>query len=296
MPRSHRQEALRSRYHFDCDCLRCRDDLDVYQVCQQNPYLHVNEATLSPDLETLRNPLIGASLSADKSLRRHVEEIYSRNSGSLQGADPSQKREELKRRWKECSRLRSARLFAVEPLCQVLVEASIYFGERGDFAAALVVMSFVAFYVDPYRSPMPFGAQRLKGLLMLAKLLTHTAAAFAGAGGGATPAPSLSGAVGSKVSEILARADQVTACHLLLVFIMRFSPTAHSGEPLSGEAAELLHEIESLEGRQQETSMLQAISRNPGGEDESQFMEIVLGPVRELAELALDVLTEEFGP
>ena len=268
----------------------------MYQVCQRYPHLGLNDSTLSPDAQTLRNPPIGTFLRSDPSLQRNVEEIYPLCSGSLEGASPAQKREELRRRWKACSRLRSALLFAVEPLAQTLVEAGIYLGERGDYEAALAVMSFIALRVDPYRSPMPFTAQRTKGWLMLVKLMSHTAAASyfssvgAAAGGGAGATTARTGTK-AKISEVLARTDQVAACRLALTLIAAWTPTAHASEPrLTGEAAELAHQIAALPGRPQED-----IPLNITPEDERRFMDTLLGPVRELSELALDVLTEEFG-
>ncbi|RYP81968.1 hypothetical protein DL770_005729 [Monosporascus sp. CRB-9-2] len=289
--RSHRQEALRSRYHFDCSCVRCTEDLDVYQACQRYPHLELNSFSLTPDLEAFQKPRIKYFLSSNMSLQRNVEEIYSSCSGSLQGMDALGKREELRRRWGKCEQLRKAMLFAIEPLAQFFVESSIYFAEQDDFPAALAVSCFVALQSDPYRSPMPFAAQRVKEMLMIAKLLTNTAPGVA-----SPPANTTTATVRSKLSEILAKMDQITVCQFVLTLVLRWGPAAHSSDwQVCSQAKDLLKDIESLPGREKEYAMVKAFLKNPSGPDEGLFFEVgVLKPIRELSEIAIDVLSAEF--
>ncbi len=183
-------------------------------------------------------------------------------------------------------------MFAVEPLSQVLVEAVIFLGEQGDFAAALSVACFIALQIDPYRNPMPFAAQRVKGMLMVAKILTNTAPGVA-----APPADDRREAVQTKLSNILVQTDQVTVCHAVLALVIRWGPAAHSNEwEVCSEARDLLKDIEALPGREKECAMVNAFSRNPSGPDESLFFEIgVLKPIQELSRIALDVIAVEFA-
>lgn len=291
MHRAHRQEALRSRYHFDCICPRCRDDLDVYQVCRVYPHLELNSFSLAPDIQVLRKAPVQESLNSNMSLQRNVEEVYPGCSMSLQGIDTLEKREELRRRWSMCRQLRKTKMFAMEPLSQVLVEAGIYFGEQGDFAAALAISCFIALEIDPYRYPMPFAAQRVKGLLMIAKLLTNTAP-----GVSSPPIGDTKGAAKTRLSELLAKTDQVTICHAMLVLVLHWGPAAHSSEwQVCSEAKGLLKDIKTLPGREKEYAMVETLYRNPNGPDESIYFEIgVLRPIRELSEIALDIMALEF--
>lgn len=215
--------------------------------------------------------------------------------------DAPQKRRELARRWGQCGRLRAARMFAVDPLCHVLVEAIIYLSERGDFAAALAIACFVSRHVEPYRHPAPFSAQRVKGALTLANILSNTAAASAASS-------SASGSTArARISELLARTDQVSVCQAIAMLVVRWGPAAHSEEwQVYAQAREMLADIESLPGRERENASVRAVFGNPGGgngggggggpDERSELFGEILTPIRNLAELALDVLAEEFGP
>ncbi|RYP24768.1 hypothetical protein DL765_000314 [Monosporascus sp. GIB2] len=267
------------------------EDLDVYQACQRYPHLGLNSFSITPDLQAFQKPRIKHFLSSNMSLQRNVEEIYPSCSGSLQGMGALDKREELRRRWGKCEQLRKAMLFAIEPLAQFLVEASIYFGEQDDFPAALAVSCFVALQSDPYRSPMPFAAQRVKGMLMIAKILTNTAPSVA-----SPPTNAATGTVRSKLSETLAKMDQITVCQVVLTLVLRWGPAAHSNDwQVCSQAKDLLKDIESLPGREKEHAMVNAFLKNPSGPEERLFFEIgVLKPIRELSEIAIDILSAEF--
>ena len=68
----------------------------------------------------------------------------------------------------------------------------------------------------------------------------------------------------------------------------------------------MLADIESLPGRERENASVRAVFGNPGGgngggggggpDERSELFGEILTPIRNLAELALDVLAEEFGP
>ncbi|KAL7628609.1 hypothetical protein AAE478_000124 [Parahypoxylon ruwenzoriense] len=289
--RSQRQQALKSRYYFDCVCPRCKDDLDIYQVCQKYPHPELNSFSLVPDFGRLQHPPIKESLNSNKLLQRRVEEIYPVCSGSLQGLSLVEKSKQLGQRWKMCAPLRKAELYAIEPLHQVFVEAGVYFSEQNNFAYGLAISCFIALNSDPYRGPMPFDGQRVKGMLMIAKLLTHTASA-------ASTVPSGSGvALATRISRALSKMDQVTMCQIALTMVIRYSPEAHSKEwQVYIQARDLLNELEGLPGRERENTMVYAISRNPNSPDEKPFFEtVVLDPIRTLAQFALEVMDTEFG-
>ncbi|KAI1504356.1 hypothetical protein F5X99DRAFT_423828 [Biscogniauxia marginata] len=290
--RTHRQEALKRRYHFDCTCLRCEDDLDLYQVCQKYPHLELNSLSLFPDLQKLRNPPISRFLHSDKTLQRAVEDIYPTCSEPLRGQNSEGKVKQLRQRWKACEPLWKAELYAIDPMSQVLAETNIYFSENGHFIYSLAISCFIALNCDPYRSPMPFGPQRVKGLFMIAKLLSNTAPADMGS----EPSKG-SGPIATKISQILSKVDQATMCQVLLALVAHYGPAAHSTEwQVYRQATDLLSDIESLPGREPEDSLVKAFIRNPKGVEETRFFEsAVLNPIRELSQFALEIMASEFS-
>ncbi|KAF2968281.1 hypothetical protein GQX73_g5354 [Xylaria multiplex] len=295
---SERQEALKTRYHFTCDCPRCKDDMDAYQVCRKYPHLHLNALSVAPDVQTLQDSQ-GHSLSAGKLLRATIEEIYLWCSKSLLDLSESDKQKQLRRRWTACKPLRNSRVpaHAIEPLPHVLMEASMYFGEKGSFAYSLSISSFLATQVDPYKAAAPFAPQRVKGLLMIAKLLANTAPADldSSLGGRKTLVPGKS--LWAGISNALGKMDQVTMCQIILELVVYHAPAAHSKEwAVFRVAKDLLSDIEALQGRETEDALIKAFMRNPNGTEERRFFEqAILSPLRELAAFCFDIMDSEFG-
>ncbi|KAI0008921.1 hypothetical protein F4779DRAFT_641288 [Xylariaceae sp. FL0662B] len=290
--RSHRQKALKTRYHFDCSCPRCKDDLDVYQVCQRYPHLELNLFSLTPDLKRLRNPPVKQSTHTDELIRREVEELYPSCSGLLQGLTSEEQLKALKQWWKACAQLRKAELYAVEPLNHVLVEACVYFSKNGNFACSLAISCFLALNSDPYTSPMPFSAQRVKGMLMVAKLLANTAP------GDVPSVMSGSGdSLASRISQALSKMDQATMCQMVLTMVVYYGPSAHSTQwQVYHQAKDMLADLESLPGRDIERGLVKAFARNSNGSEERRFIEsAVLEPIQQLAGFALEIMVNEFG-
>ncbi|KAH9888266.1 hypothetical protein F4778DRAFT_773608 [Xylariomycetidae sp. FL2044] len=292
--RSHRQKALRMQYHFECVCPRCKDDLDVYQVCQGYPHLELNSLSLVPDVGRLRSPPVQQALNTMPTLQRYIEEIYTTCSLPLQQFDFTQKSKEIRRRWNVCQQLRNAGLYAIEPLTHVLAEASVYFVEHDEYAYSLAITCFLALHSDPYLSPMPFEAMRVKSMLMIARLLTNTAGPEAAASGG----PSNKRNLKAKISKTLREMDQPTIFQTVLRMVVHHGPYAHSTEwQVYQEAKELLDDFENRPGREAEQRVIGAFLRNPNGSVEREFFEtVVLNPIKGLSDLAIEVMATEFGP
>ncbi|KAI1075802.1 hypothetical protein F5B20DRAFT_373904 [Whalleya microplaca] len=292
LPRSYRQQALKARYHFDCSCPRCEYDLDVYQVCQRYPHLELNSFSLAPNLKRLRDPPIKRPLHADKLLRREVEESYPSCSEPLEGLTRVEKLQVLRQRWHMCARLRKAGLYAVEPLNDVLVEASAYFGEQGNFGYSLAISCFLALNCDPYISPMPFSQSRVKGMFMLAKLLSNTVT-----GDAPLRVSGSDEALETRIFQALSEMDQATICQVVLSMVVYYSPAAHSNEwQVCRDARELLADLESLPGRETESVLVKAFAKNPKDPTTQRFFEsAVLEPIQQLAGFALEVMANEFG-
>ncbi|KAI1103304.1 hypothetical protein F4804DRAFT_232766 [Jackrogersella minutella] len=286
-PRAARLHHLKTHYYFDCVCPRCKDDLDVYQVCQNYPNLELNSFSLAPDVDKLRHPPIKQFPNSSKPLQRNLAEVHELCDEPLQGDSPAGKREQLCKRWKLCAQLRKAELYAIDPLYQELVDAAVYLGDQGKFGYALAITCFLALKCDPYRTPMPFAGPRLKGVMMIAKLLaTGPLAATVGDGGD----------LATRVSQALKKLDQVTICQVLLMVAIHHSPSAHSKEwRLYHEAKDLLKDLESLPSRETETALVDAFGRNQGGSEERRFFNTaVLEPIRGLAGFALEIMEAEF--
>ncbi|KAK0628519.1 hypothetical protein B0T17DRAFT_588610 [Bombardia bombarda] len=237
-PKTARQEALRL-YHFQCDCPRCKDDLDVYQ--------------------------------------------------SLALQDPTSL---IRARWSLVQTLVAASTFAVEPLPSAILAASSLFQTTGGDAKlpyALSLSCLLATACEPFKLVAPFLPWRVKGVMVIAKLLSATAPLTAS--GKLAAVCAHKGLVGT-----LARSDQVSMCEAMLRLVLVWVEMGGGAEEVRREAKEMLGDIESLEGRERESELLRGWAGDLQNKEGRAFFEaVVLAPVRELAGWAVGIMDAEFG-
>lgn len=279
-PRSFRQQGL-DLYHFQCACPRCTDNLDIYEVCRKSPLIDFNSLSLLPDLEKFRDPPIAANQVALATLKDKVDSIYSACRADAQNTAGG-RLPHLQFQWRQCQPFVHAGMWATEPLGSLIENAVIYYMEQASFAHALSVACLAALRCDPYKHVAPFKQWRLKGIIVIAKLLTNTA-----------PAPAM--AEMAKISHpgvmgVLTQADQVSICQALLLMVVHYGPMAHSGEwEILSLAKTMLEDIERLGGRERESALLQGwLHQEIVGT--VYFRTQVLKPIEDLAGFAVDIL------
>lgn len=170
-------------------------------------------------------------------------------------------------------------------------EASICLGERDSFPYALALCCFHAINSDAVKSPMPFSPLRVKGLLMIANLLSNTAPISG------SNVPESDKSLDGRVRRALSQMDQATMAQAILSLVVRWAPLAHSDEwQVYLEAGAQLRDIESLRGREKERDLIRLWAKNSEDQAAAMFFEYaVLKPVRELAGFALEIMDSEFG-
>lgn len=245
--------------------------------------------SLNLDLTVSPEP---ASTSRNQALQTGIEEIY--NACSRDPSNPnssSDAGQSLRRRWKRCEPLRKVNLFAIEPLARVLGDATLYFGEREDFVFGAVVTCFLALNTDPIKTPMPFGPSRLKGLLVLANILSHT-----GPISGSNVSSSDKSLRG-RVAQALSKMDQATIAQAILGIVVYWSRVAHAeGWHVYQEASAQLKDLESLPGRKKERELVQIWLKDQDDVEAAMFFDYaVMRPLRDLAGFTLDVMDSAFG-
>jgi SET and MYND domain-containing protein len=248
-----RHEALRL-YHFECQCKRCKEDLDVYQVCQMSSTIPLNIFSLQPDLAPYTNPPIDRNaLRSTPAPKQYLE----------------------------------AKMYAVEPLPSTIHDLVVRYSTREqNYAYALTLACFLATRCHPYSHVAPFSPWRVKGLMMIAQLLSQTAPLSAmGELGKTCPDRAL--------TDILARMDQVSMCEAVLRLVVHYGPAAHSDDwEVLRNARELMDDIQQLQGRDRESAAIGAWAASPA--TPHPFIdEVVFGPIKELAEYGLGLIQRE---
>lgn len=288
LPKAARHEALRL-YHFQCDCPRCKDDLDVYEVCQTSPDIALNSFSLQPDLTKLRNPPIERS----KVTNAEIETIYKKWQ-SLAKPEDDDEEAHLKlaqARWELCRPLVEAKMWAVEPLPSTIQQLATNWQTSYKMVVySLPLVCFLATECDPFKLVAPFMPWRIKGILTIVKLLAVTGE-FTASGALATRCMH-EGLVGT-----LAMADQVTMCEgLLRLAVHHGSISAAEDWEVLKEAKSMLEDLESLGGREQESNLLQAWAKDPEDPEGAAFFEHqVLRPINTLSSFAVEALEVMLG-
>jgi SET and MYND domain-containing protein len=240
----------------------------------------MNRLSLMPDLQRLLNPPIDRTL------------LQQRATGfaALQTAgsdDDSQ--EKAKRQWELCKPLLEAKMFAVEPVPTVIHNLVNSYQADRNFPFALSLSCFLATECHPYAHVAPFKAWRVKGVMMIAGLFTHAAPLLA--------TGELANTCRHKgLVAALSNCDPPSICEALSRLALHYGPMAHSEEwGMLNIARELLGDIESLPGREQESSLIRAWVANPEDRNGKLLFEGgILKPIKELASFAVEILTAAF--
>lgn len=267
----------------------------MYQVCATSPDLDLNRISLVSDIAKLRqHPAAGSPSKQSSSRAFQSTAVALLNSADTPDSLP-ERRKVLQQQYAKCKPLLAEGLLAVAPLPQILTEMSIYYAEDGNFPFALATACYVATACDPYRYTAPFHPVRIKGLFMIVKLLSNTAASTASLGNAIKTLASKKG-LDQKVQETLQDIDQVSLCQMLLILILKWAPAGYLGEwELSASAREMLDDIERLPGRERELSLINAWKQDARSDRSRAFFEYgVVQQVDALAALGRVVLEADF--
>ncbi|KAM0343329.1 hypothetical protein ACHAPU_008650 [Fusarium lateritium] len=293
-PLSKRKQAL-APYFFDCLCLRCEKDLNVYQVCAASPIIALNKHSLVVDVGKLGQHPAAKDSDKASAARRYSEEL----SDLIDDKEPSlsleSRRAFLRARYQRCKGLVAEKLWAVSPLPQLLMEISILYAEEENFVYALATACFIATSCDPYRHTLPYHPIRVKGLLLIAKLLANTAADTASLGN--SQAVASKGDFNQRALQTLQDIDQVALCQMLLIMVLKSVPRGYVQEwEVSITAKQMLDEINQLPGRDQELSLIKSWTEKPEADQARAFFEYaVVRQVDALANLGLEIFGMDFG-
>lgn len=289
-----RQAAL-SKYHFTCTCPRCEQDLSIYQACALSPNLELNRRSLVSDITKLRDH------PATDATKAHLVNKYSVDMTKMPALVPDEtlpsqeQRKVLQARWQRCEPLIREGCWAVMPLAQLLFNIALYYVKEENWWYALLAKCIIATKSDPYRYVAPFHPLRVKNLLFIANVLTVTADATS-----ANPSVSRRkqlNNVDPKVLTALQEIDQTSLCQMLLLMVLKSAPAGYVDEwDLSVRASTMLSDIDQLEGRERELSLINAWNEAPESDQSRAFFEYaVVKQIDTLAELGHEMLAREFG-
>ncbi|KAK4103136.1 hypothetical protein N658DRAFT_467657 [Parathielavia hyrcaniae] len=284
LPKAVRYEALKL-YHFRCNCPRCDDDLDVYDVCETSPNIPLNSFSLQPDLEKLRNPPIDRS----KVTKAEIEAIYKKWQALAkpEGGNEGEHLKLAKARWELCRPLVEARMWAAEPLPTTVLELATRWQTNYKMVVyALPLLCFLATECDPFKLVAPFMPWRIKGIVAIVKLLAVTGELTASGALVAT------GCTHEGLLGTLVTADQVSMCEALLRLAVRHGSVGAAEDwDVLQQAKSILEDVESLPGREQESNMLRAWAKDPEDPECAAFFETqVLKPIKTLSSFAVEIL------
>ncbi|KND90266.1 Histone-lysine N-methyltransferase SMYD3 [Tolypocladium ophioglossoides CBS 100239] len=293
-PLPKRKEAL-SPYGFECSCPRCRDNLNVYQVCAASRVITPAGLSLVPQTSKIRDhPAVSDPVK--QALAKASGESATRLTDARTSPESlPERRNLLLAQYRDCKDLILGELWAVTPVPQVLTEISIFYAEEGHFPFALAMACFVATKCDPCRYMAHFHPVRVKNVFMIAKLLANTAERTAALSNSVKHVAAKAN-LDQKAQETLQDIDQVSLCQMLLTMVLRSAPVGHAAEwELDVAAREILRDIEQLPGRDKELSLIKSWIQNPESDQSKAFFDYaVVQQVDALASLGRAVLKVDF--
>ncbi|KAF4963161.1 hypothetical protein FSARC_8787 [Fusarium sarcochroum] len=293
-PLSKRKQAL-APYFFDCNCSRCEKDLNVYQVCAGSPVIDLNRHSLAADVGKLGQHPAATDSNKVSVARKCGEELSDLIDEKEQATSLEGRRRALRTHYQRCKGLVAANMWAISPLSQLLTEVSILYTEEGNFVYALATACCIATSCDPYRHALPCHPVRIKGLLLVAKLLANTAADTASLGN--SQAVVSKGDFNQRALQTLQDIDQVSLCQMLLIMILKSVPKGYVQEwEVSISAKQMLDEINQLPGRDQELSLINSWREVPETDQARAFFEYaVVKQIDALGNIGLEILRMDFG-
>lgn len=209
---------------------------------------------------------------------------------------PTERRRQLARAYRASEALRCQDRWANEPNGHFLAEAISYYVGIQNFEAALAVSTLAAVESDPFRYPETFHPLRLHGCMKLVKSLSNTA-----------PRPGTLAAFSKRVLsaaghsqaplETLVNLDQLSLCQMILFLIHLHAPAGHSEEwQVYHEGLEMLEELYSLPGREQENRIIRSWAESPADARMREFFRYgLVAPVAALAAVGKATLEADFG-
>lgn len=225
--------------------------------------------------------------------KAEIEIIYKKWQSLPQpeGDDEDEHLKVARARWELCRPLIEARMWAVEPLPTTILHLATHWQTSYKMVVlALPLLCFLSTECEPFKLVAPFKPWRVKGVVAVVKLLAVTGELTAS--GAMAARCTHEGLVGA-----LATADQVSMCEALLRLAVHHGSIGAGEEwEVLKQARSMLEDVESLEGREEESTLLRAWARDSDDPEGSAFFENqVLRPINTLASFAPEILEAALG-
>ncbi|SPO04254.1 uncharacterized protein DNG_06937 [Cephalotrichum gorgonifer] len=280
-PLAQRRQDL-AKYHFECTCPRCADDLSPYAAAALHPLPEMDSFSLAR-LPHDKVPSVpgGTSLQA---------EIYEKLA-PLQG-DPTRAR--LRQEYRICEPLIGFGQWA--SLAPFLEECLGYYLTRGP-VEALLITALSACRAHPI-THTPFSPYRLKGALAVVRALSSATADPAHYKSRIASIADTTGAAGAVDVDLLIDVDPIAMSRMVLYMINFYLPvTQEESWPLAVQARQALAEIKEYSSWG-EGGAREGMERWEGGERDAEWMAVwrrMVGLVDGFAELGARLIVADFG-
>lgn len=169
-PTFERQNQLQSRYKFVCSCLRCTQDLSVYDVLFRLPDSICRAIDCSyPSIAELKRHV----KYIDSDIMKQQQDIYGDKKPNPT-ADVKSQRKNLARLLIELRRCGQVRPVAHYPYPDILHLLYDSYLETQEYAAATIIRIVLACHVEPFQFPEICHPARVASIFALAKLVHLT--------------------------------------------------------------------------------------------------------------------------
>ncbi|EPE36391.1 SET [Glarea lozoyensis ATCC 20868] len=281
-----RRAELRQRYFFQCECKKCTDDLNPYQILIQTPVAPSPKFDLFVDRKSLvdhaRSRTTTLTHLDTSTLTQSSQKVYTILDQTRSTASPQAKLNLLKQGLHFLSQFHTNALHALPPYPTLLDEVYLLYIDTSYLPAALILLLFTFLNCDVYNWPQPHHPVRVTRLFTIARLLKYAAS---------LQLEDLTSSLPTVPSEVLQSVDFIDAVHVVLVLVDDLGRKSHGADSrFMVQVAEELKEVEEVQRLRGDSGRAIRGWQSGNSNESMKVVESVLSGLRLLAGYAVNVV------
>ena len=237
-PHERRGKALRERYFFTCECVKCQASKTPYQTYRDTEHRassHLDLLIKFNDLDAFAKAHCSTQFYPPSAIP-NVEDLSARSRD-----DASNRLELLRSALSRVELLTKAKTYAYQPVPTIIHELFLHYTSVADYSIALSILLFKFLNCDVYNYTQAHHPTRVIALCTIARLLKTLADTLS-----RPAAPSNDASIVPK--DLLNNIDFISAYQAVMILVVQFVGMSHGlDSKFSKEMHSELNEVEGIQ-------------------------------------------------